>query len=291
MTDLQKILVIDDEIINLKLLSDILRTSAKVHVAKSGAQGIKKAIRYQPDLILLDINMKEMDGFETLKRLKSEPITESIPVIFVSAMTDYDHEEKGLRLGATDYIFKPFYAGIVKARVSVHLELIKQREQLELMASSDFLTKLANRRRYDNVLKKEWIRAQELEQPLSLVIFDIDDFKQFNDRYGHSAGDELLIVTASMLTKNFSKQGFLVSRFGGEEFTVVMPNTEREAACNLVNACLTDVEHETGITLSAGAITCVPSDTYSINQLFSLADEALYKSKLSGKNQLNWVEI
>ncbi|EKK9985785.1 diguanylate cyclase [Vibrio vulnificus] len=290
MNHLPKILVIDDEIINLQVLSDILRGTAQVHVAKSGLQGIKKAIRYQPNLILLDINMNEMDGFETLKRLKSEPITEVIPVIFVSGMTDYDHEEKGLLLGATDYIFKPFYAGIVKARVAVHLELIKQREQLELMASSDFLTKLANRRRYDTVLKKEWIRAKELRQPLSLAIFDIDDFKQFNDQYGHSAGDELLIKTASILIESFAQQGFLVSRFGGEEFTVVMPNTERKVAEKFVLGCLKSVEQTVGVTLSAGAVTCLPDNELTIKQLFGFADEALYKSKLAGKNQLNWSE-
>ncbi|EGQ7963638.1 TPA: diguanylate cyclase [Vibrio vulnificus] len=286
-----KILIIDDEIINLQVLSDILRPLATIHVAKSGKQGVRKAIQYQPDLILLDVNMEKMDGFETLKQLKRESVTESIPIIFISAMTDYDHEERGLLLGAADYIFKPFYAGIVKARVSVHLELVKQREQLELLASNDFLTQVANRRRYDIALKKEWLRSKELKTPLSLAIFDIDDFKKFNDEFGHSAGDELLVETAAILKSVFFLNGYLVSRYGGEEFAVIMQNTEQEFASVLVNKCLNKVEEDIGVTFSAGVVTCIPTDDIDVKQFFQFADEELYKSKLSGKNKLSCISV
>ena len=175
--DQQRVLIIDDEKPNLMILSEILRDEVEVILAKDGIQGVDKAVRYQPDLILLDVMMPGMDGFKVIEQLRRDARTSAIPVIFISALADAGHEEQGLMLGACDYVHKPFHSAIILARVRLHLQLTKQRALLEQLAHIDPLTEIANRRRYEEVLLTEWNAASRSHTRLSLVMVDIDNFK------------------------------------------------------------------------------------------------------------------
>ncbi|CAG9295214.1 diguanylate cyclase [Celerinatantimonas diazotrophica] len=286
----QQVLIVDDEVINLKVLSNLLRDEASIILAKSGKQAIRKARELRPDLIILDIKMPEMDGFETLSELHQLPQTAAIPVIFITGLSDEHYEEKGLLLGAADYIFKPFHPGIVKARVHTHLQLVRQRTMLEHLANCDSLTSLANRRYYKKILTREWINAIQNKQPVSLAIFDIDNFKHYNDEFGHDAGDHLLCQVSSILASQFDQEPLLISRFGGEEFVALMPTFGQPKARQLIEQSVKQVSDHTNVTISAGGSSCIPNDTTSSSTLFSKADKALYVAKGRGKNCVVWSE-
>jgi diguanylate cyclase (GGDEF)-like protein len=291
MENSQRILIVDDEIINLKVLSELFRHKVQLTLAKDGRQALRKARETKPDLILLDIRMPGLDGFETLARLRQNESTAHIPVIFISGLDDDSHEEKGLKLGAADYIFKPFKPGIVQARVRTHLKLVQQKKMLERLANSDALTSLANRRQYNEVLNREWSVAVEEKKPITIAIFDIDNFKQFNDRHGHDAGDQLLQQISYLLQEHFHHPRHLVARFGGEEFVVLMPELGREEAFPLIQQCLEQIHQNSEVTLSAGGAACTPIEQLcSRSELFSLADKALYIAKDRGKNCAVWSE-
>lgn len=288
MDSLQRVLIVDDEVMNLRVLSELLREEAAITLAKSGEQALRKAREQVPDLIVLDIKMPEMDGFETLTALRQSAITKQIPVIFISGLNDCNYEERGLLLGAADYIFKPFHHGIVKARVCTHLQLVKQRKMLERLANSDSLTGLANRRHYKQVFDQEVEQSTLSQSPISVAIFDIDNFKRFNDRYGHDAGDRLLQQVSKQLSHHFNHPRFLVSRFGGEEFVVLMPELYKARAFELVKGCLVEVAESCEITMSAGGVTVLANPDTDDSSLLSLADKALYLAKSRGKNCALW---
>ncbi|PJE55044.1 diguanylate cyclase [Marinomonas polaris] len=297
MTEVQSVLVIDDEKINLKIISDILSDEVSIMLAKSGEQGIRKAIEYKPDLILLDVVMPEMDGFETMARLRHDVRTSAIPVIFITALNDSSHEEKALLMGASDYIQKPLHTNIVQARVRLHLQLVKQRQMLEKLANIDPLTSLANRRKYQDVIEQEWQRAITHQGCLSLLVIDIDNFKQYNDCYGHATGDKVLQQVAMVLAKQALDKG-LVARYGGEEFVILLPDHSQEDAVEVARLCMQGVEalnlaysHEDfsgKVTVSVGGTTKLPNLSCSSDDLFNTADEMLGLAKKSGKNKILW---
>ncbi|CAK0769786.1 hypothetical protein WCLP8_4420002 [uncultured Gammaproteobacteria bacterium] len=156
----QKILIVDDVPANIKVLSAVLRTDYEIFVATCGTDALDLARDEAPDLILLDVMMPEMDGLEVCRRLKADPATRDIPVIFVSAMSEVEDETAGLELGGVDYFIKPINPPIVKARIRIHLELKHKRELLEQLSLNDGLTGIANRRRFDETLDCEWRRCQ-----------------------------------------------------------------------------------------------------------------------------------
>ncbi|WP_111636596.1 GGDEF domain-containing response regulator [Marinomonas shanghaiensis] len=293
----QRVLVIDDEKINLKIIGDMLNDDVHIIMAKSGEQGIRKAIEYQPDLILLDVVMPEMDGFETMSRLRHNVQTSAIPVIFITALNDASHEEKALLMGASDYIQKPLHTNIVQARVRLHLELVKQRKLLEELANIDPLTALANRRKYQDVIADEWQNAIHNHRCISLLVIDIDNFKQYNDCYGHATGDTVLKQVAAVLANQVADKG-LVARYGGEEFVIVLPGYSQEASIEIARYCMQDVEslnlvysHEEfsgKVTVSVGGATKVPTTKCDIDDFFNMADEMLGVAKKSGKNKILW---
>ena len=294
----QRVLIIDDEKINLKFLSHILRNELDVTLAKSGKQGIRKALEVAPDLILLDIRMPDMDGFETLKALKNDLRTNTIPVILISSLDTPQNEEKGLLLGANDFIYKPFNVAVVQARIRLQLQLAKQTKMLESLAHIDALSSLANRRKYQEVSNAEWIRCQQQGSHLSLIVLDIDNFKQYNDYHGHSAGDRLIQQIAQVLSTRFLGVKKLVARYGGEEFVALLSDCSKEHALELVQEVVVAIEElglfyqesiDSGcVTISAGGATCIPDHTLNIDKLFTLADKALYAAKRKGKNQAQW---
>ncbi|UTV99679.1 diguanylate cyclase [Marinomonas rhizomae] len=300
MPDSLSVLIIDDEVINLQIISDILRDEVGIIMAKSGEQGVRKALEFSPDLILLDVIMPDMDGFETMKRLSQDARTCDIPVIFITALDDIENEEKGLLLGASDYIQKPIHASIIKARVALHLKLINQHRILERLSTIDPLTSLANRRKYEETIRSEWELMGELNETLSLAVIDIDNFKQYNDVYGHAAGDKVLQKVATILDNNFNHNGDLVARYGGEEFVAIMPKTSKKEALLRIKKCIDEV-HEIAticakkdnhvVTISAGVASITPKKDLDFESLFAAADEALYLAKYNGKNQVKWKSV
>jgi diguanylate cyclase (GGDEF)-like protein len=295
-TQKQRVLIVDDQKDNLKILSDILRPDVDIILAHDGEQGFRKACELKPDLILLDVLMPGIDGFEVIRQLKHEARTSAIPVIFITALNDVVHEEKGLLLGACDYINKPFHPVIVKARIQLHLQLARQRLLLEQLAHLDPLTAVANRRKFEQVLSQEWRGAIRTKHPISLVMLDIDNFKLYNDQYGHAAGDRALEQVANTLKAQLKRPYDFIARYGGEEFVLILPDTPALAGLQLLQQCLQavfelQIPHlPTGqvLSFSAGGITLQPSSLDRVETALAQADQMLYRAKHQGKNQVLW---
>lgn len=288
------ILVVDDDVLNVKLLMSILAPEYEVLFALDGRKAVDLAESELPDLILLDVMMPGQNGYQTCRQLKSRPITRDIPVIFISALTEQAEEAMGLSCGAIDYITKPINAAIVKCRVTNHLELKQARDLLQQQARVDSLTGVANRRRFDEFLLQEWRSMQREARPLSLVMIDVDYFKQYNDRYGHALGDACLAQVASALQKQLARPTDLVARYGGEEFVCVLPYTDAAGALyiaeNLRNAVQRlAIAHANSaaaevVTISLGCATTVPGPDQLLSTFMNAADHALYRAKAQGRN-------
>jgi diguanylate cyclase (GGDEF)-like protein len=296
MNALQKVLVADDDAINREVLAELLKPEYTVLLAKDGAQALDRAARHVPDLVLLDVLMPDMDGFEVLRRLRGDPRTADIAVIFVSGMGRPEDEAQGLKLGASDYIAKPFNATVVMARVALHLQMVRQRRMLEHLAHVDGLTELANRRRFDEMFEVELQRARRHGTPLSLALLDIDAFKQYNDHYGHPAGDRALRAVARTAAASVRRPGDLAARYGGEEIVLLMPETDASQARGVADG-LRDalgrlaIPHVASpvapmLTVSIGGATLLPGE--DTTALFAAADAHLYRAKQAGRNHVVW---
>jgi len=294
----QKVLIADDDAINRQVLAELLKPEYTVLLAKNGEQALERAARHAPDLILLDVMMPDLDGYEVLRRLRADPQLEHIAVIFISGLDRPEDEANGLKLGASDYIAKPFNATVVTARVALHLQLVRQRRMLERLAHVDGLTALANRRRFDELYAQEWQRAQRNGWPLSLALLDIDAFKQYNDHYGHPAGDRALRAVARVAAAGMRRPADLAARYGGEELVLLLPDTDAEQARHVVEgigAAIVGLEipHAASpassvLTVSAGGVTLGGHGPESAAELFEAADEHLYRAKQEGRNRVVW---
>jgi diguanylate cyclase (GGDEF)-like protein len=288
-----RLLIVDDHPENILLLMDSIDEDCSVLVAKDGEKALEQARTHLPDLILLDVMMPGMDGFEVCARLKMDERTKGIPVIFITAMREECDEEKGLRLGAIDYIRKPINPSVTRVRIRNHLALRRKTVLLEEFALLDGLTEINNRRWFDEALTREWMRARRSGAPLSLAMLDIDHFKAYNDTYGHAQGDQCLIQVARVLRQGMKRHSDLVARYGGEEFVVLAPETPLDAALALVRE-MTDavadlaIPHSTSpvadhVTITAGVASMVPTRKERAVQLVEEADEALYQAKALGR--------
>jgi len=294
----QTILIVDDERANLIALNNLLKADYHVLPAKNGAQALERVKTESPDLILLDVNMPEMDGHEVCRRLKLQEWTRDIPIVFVTTLDSLENEKKGLLLGALDYISKPFHPPIVKARVKNILTFVLHKKLLEEMAKLDGLTKIPNRRSFEDTLNIEWNRCMRTCDPFSLAILDIDFFKLFNDNYGHSAGDDALRAVATTLFDNAKRSCDTVARYGGEEFVLLLPGTDAEGALALTDKIRSSIEklcipHSYSsvckyVTVSAGGATQVPKAGRSQRDLLKCADNMLYEAKKQGRNIVLW---
>jgi diguanylate cyclase (GGDEF)-like protein len=295
------LLIADDTSTNIELLDAVLGADYEILFATSGAQALELAISQTPDLILLDIMMPEMDGFETCSRLKADQRTAEIPVIFVTALSREAEEARGLEVGAVDFIFKPFSPAVIRARVRNHLELKRQRDILRSLSFRDGLTGLANRRQLDQFLDQEWRRSQRGQTPISLILMDIDYFKSFNDALGHLAGDDCLRRIAQTLETSIHRAGDLIARYGGEEFVCVLPETGQSGAfavAEKVQQLLAQLAlpHPASsvapaVTLSLGVATRIAGNGEKAEELLHDADQALYRAKAEGRNRIVAQEI
>jgi diguanylate cyclase (GGDEF)-like protein len=291
----QTILIVDDTTANIEILSEMLSVDYEVLFATNGEDALEIAFDETPDLILLDILMPNMDGYEVCARLKADPRTRAIPVIFVTSMDQEEDETKGLAVGAIDYLIKPVRPPIVRARVHNHLELKRYRDVLEQMSTTDGLTGVANRRRFDESLEREWNRARRNKTPISLIMQDIDFFKAFNDHYGHLAGDDCLRQVARALAASVRRPSDLVARYGGEEFACLLPDTDANGAAWMANRFIEKMKelhipHASSkaadhVTLSMGVATMTPLVGQPHSELVLRADQLLYEAKRNGRNQ------
>jgi len=291
-----QILVVDDTPTNIQVLNSLLSEKYQVLFATNGRDALTIAKRELPDLILLDIMMPDMDGFTVCKHLKASPETHDIPVIFVTAMGNETDESKGLELGAIDYITKPIVPAIVKIRVDNHIELKRNRDLLKRLSNIDGLTGIANRRLFNEQIEKHWVRAINTGMELSLILFDVDYFKKYNDNYGHLAGDDCLRRIADILSNELNDDSALLARFGGEEFVCILPDTGCEDAKNIANMLREKVyqaripmgysDIADCVTVSGGVATIKPNAKSALNEFINNTDALLYKAKKNGRNQI-----
>jgi diguanylate cyclase (GGDEF)-like protein len=294
-------LVVDDVSANLQVLTGMLKDSGyKVRPVPSGKLALLAAQHHPPDLILLDINMPEMNGYEVCARLKADDKLKGIPVIFISALTEQLDKVTAFTIGGVDYITKPFQMEELHARVETHLKLrrlqieleetnarlAKANGRLEVLAVTDGLTGLKNRRAFQEKLQEEVRRVARYSASLSLLLLDVDHFKQFNDTFGHLAGDSVLRDVARLL-EEISRSTDFVARYGGEEFVILLPNTDKQGSLVLAEKVRKAVERrdwrDRPISVSIGVATMAAANGDGM-ALVKEADAALYYSKKNGRN-------
>lgn len=312
------LLIVDDHLDNVRSLSLLLSNSGyAVRKATSGEMALETIQVAKPDLVLLDVRMPEMNGYEVCQRLKANPATRDIPIIFLSASNDTDDKVQAFNMGGADYVTKPFQAEEVLARVRHQIIILRQQQQLiaqnnqlqqvktdlqqanlelQRIANTDSLTQLANRRCFDESLAQEWQRLRREQQPLSLILCDIDYFKQYNDRHGHPAGDVCLQQVAQVISECIRRPADIVARYGGEEFAIILPNTDEAGAAAIAESiratlqCL-HIPHVSSnaadhVTLSFGLACLVPTSESSYQALISAADISLYQAKQQGRDRI-----
>jgi len=294
------ILIVDDDLSSLMELTGILQPEYKIYTVKDGTSALEKAGESSPDLILLDVIMPDMNGFDVLDELKKSAKTKDIPVIFITGTVDSDDEIKGLAAGAVDYMRKPVNDTLVKLRVRQQIQLINQMRKIEHLSMSDQLTNLPNRRSFELRIDEEWDRASRDRTPVSVLVIDIDNFKNYNDTYGHQQGDAALQALAKVFSQVLKRPGDFAARWGGEEFIVLLSNTDSQGAFDVaeqIRRFTEDMEilasdgRMTKITVSIGVNARAQGHDGTIDDFISRADMALYNAKNKGRNKVCYFEI
>lgn len=300
------VLIVDDDPVIVQSLGRMLDGLGHIRFALSGPQALKLVKEAPPDIVLMDAEMPGMSGYEVCKTLKTDPAFRDIPIIFITGHADDDSELKGLEAGAVDFIGKPPKALLVQARVRAHMQLKLATDALRRSANSDPLTGLANRRVFEAVLEREWDRGRRAGSPVSLLMVDIDHFKQFNDTLGHPEGDRCLTLVAHLIQRLAQRPADEVARIGGEEFVVLLPETDQVGATHVAQRIVEGVA-AMGIAhpaSSVAAVTTVSVGVASVHRipvaergtqegqiqltatdLVREADKALYAAKGSGRNR------
>jgi diguanylate cyclase (GGDEF)-like protein len=306
----QRILLVDDDlVVRAKVSESLEQDGFEVILAKNGDDGIAAYQEYRPDLILVDAVMPILDGFEFCEQLKNlgERLT---PILMITSLDDNDSVDRAFASGATDYITKPINLSILRQRVRNLVrqsyliknqlsELQQANQNLKLLANIDSLTKLSNRRDFDRYIEQEWERMQRSRSPLSLIMCDVDFFKNYNDKYLHPNGDKCLIKVAMALRNTVRRSGDLVARYGGEEFAVILPNTDALGAVSVaekIRLAVKDLQitHESSaiapyVTVSVGVSTIIPTHESEFQTLIDTADRALYQAKSQGRDRVKMI--
>ncbi|HVZ82562.1 MAG TPA: diguanylate cyclase [Terracidiphilus sp.] len=291
-----RILVIDDEKVNFDLLEEMLQGSYVCIFASEGPSALHLASTCLPDVILLDAMMPGMDGFEVLSALKADASTSRIPVIFMTSMEGLDTEIRGFELGAIDYIKKSAPAPLVRARIDNHVALKTAQDELARQAMTDPLTGIANRRQFDQMLRYEYARHARNKTEFSVIMLDIDNFKAFNDSFGHTCGDACIQAVAGAIQKVTARSTDLVARYGGEEFVILLPETSLDAAICLAQK----IQQQIGeLTIVCGGSKVVQAVTASLGvagshhvqgdageSILRHADTQMYAAKVAGRNRV-----
>ncbi|PNV83011.1 MAG: diguanylate cyclase response regulator [Sulfurimonas sp.] len=289
------VLIVDDVPANIAILSDLLKENYKIKVANNGQRALELArAKEKPDLILLDIEMPLMGGYDVCKKLKESSDTKDIHIIFVTAKDGLSDEEHGLKLGAIDYIKKPFHPAIIKIRVKNHITLKLKSDKLEEISMCDSITGISNRRFFDEAFEKKYKETSREKKNLGVIMIDIDYFKFYNDNYGHWKGDECLVKVARAIKRTIKRPSDIASRYGGEEFVVLLKDIDKEGVKKVAEALVhavanLKIEHEHSlaskyVTISAG-VALKETEEISMQELLKKADDELYRAKESGRNR------
>ena len=294
---MDKILVIDDSAVQAEYLRSILKEEYDVTVCNTAREGLAAAKEGCFGLILLDIVMPDMDGFILLRELKETDLTKHIPVIMLTSLSDVQYEERGLLMGAVDYVAKPFSPVIIRARVNTHIQLYHYQMEFKQQAMVDELTGVANRRRYEGESLSKWREAIRFGMPLSICMFDIDKFKLYNDTFGHPAGDQVISAVAKTASSYFQRSMDLFARYGGEEFIAVFVGSDGRNAFEFLKTIRQAVEDlhiphcspvSQWVTVSVGGVSLIPKVGDSYDTYLKLADTMLYDAKRLGRNRVVW---
>jgi diguanylate cyclase (GGDEF)-like protein len=297
------VLLIDDDAFmrrHLRLCLD--REGYEIVEAETGQEGLEIYSRISPDIVLLDAVMPGIDGFECCEKLQTLAGNRQVPILMITGLEDQVSVDRAFTAGATDFVTKPVHFAVLRQRVrrlirqsQLQQELEAANRELLRLVSLDGLTQLANRRRFDEYLNSEWQRMRREQQPLALVLCDIDFFKSYNDTYGHQAGDRCLQQVARTLQSAAQRTTDLVARYGGEEFAILLPNTDVLGAtvvagkiCATISALTiphTSIAVHPTVTLSAGAVSLIPSARIGSDAFVAVADKALYRAKAQGRNR------
>ena len=307
---LQRILLVDDDlVVRAKVSESLEQDGFEVILAKNGNDGIAAYQEHRPDLILVDAVMPILDGFEFCEQLKNlgERLT---PILMITSLDDNESVDRAFASGATDYITKPINLPVLRQRVrnlvrqsqlikNQLTELQRANQDLKLLANLDSLTKLSNRRGFDDYIEKEWDRMKRIKAPLSLIMCDVDFFKHYNDRYLHPNGDKCLVKVAMSMRSTVRRSGDLVARYGGEEFAIVLPNTDALGAVSVgenVRSAIKGLQitHEASavcpyVTISVGVSTIIPNSENDFHALINAADRALYQAKSQGRDRVTMI--
>lgn len=317
-----KVLLVDNNIENLMKIEALLK---KLYItvlkAQSGEEALRYMISHEMFLVIMAVEMENMDGFQTAEMMRKDQNIKNIPIIFVtSANKERQYIFKGYQLGAVDYLFKPIDPVIITSKVKVFMdmykknyllkvktdllerkleELIQLREsnyELERLSFYDSLTGISNRRRFDEILDIEWKRALRERKEISLIMIDVDNFKCYNDNYGHTFGDESLRKVASAINYTVQRSSDLVARYGGEEFVALLPSTSNKGAIEIAEKIrksieLLNIKHEYSdisdkLTVSLGVNSVVPNISKCKIEFIEQADRALYSAKSKNKNKV-----
>jgi len=309
------LIIDDDSFMRLQLRQAMQQEGFGVKVVNDGQEGLAAYQELNPDLILLDAMMPVMDGFTCCRQLQNLPGGDRTPVLIITGLDDQASVDQAFAAGATDFVTKPIHWPVLRQRVRRALreaqlsqelakanqelqranqKLQRANQELQRLAIVDSLTQIANRRRFDEYLEQEWQRLSREQIPLSLILCDVDFFKDYNDTYGHQAGDHCLQQIAQALSLAATRPADLVARYGGEELVVVLPHTliggalqvaddirQRVRALEIVHA-KSAISHY--ITLSIGIAEVIPSLQGGPEALIAAADQALYQAKAGGRD-------
>lgn len=318
MNDELNILLVDDDASAIAVLGRILAGFGRLRFATSGGDALRLAREDIPTLVLLDIEMPGLSGFDVCTAMKEDPLLRDVPVIFITSHNDTAQEVAGLSLGAVDFISKPPTPPLVQARVRTQLNVKRLADALRDAATLDGLTGIANRRRFDDEMPRECLRADRSRTPLGALMIDVDHFKAYNDHYGHPAGDAVLRAVADALRLATRRPGDLLARYGGEEFVLLAPDTDRHGVMDVATRMVANIDalaipHDASpiadhITISIGAsaydVSCnrwTPLATESRGgrpmmaalerDLLAAADRALYIAKRTGRRRASFVAL
>lgn len=290
-----RILIVDDAMENIQILHQALQDEHDVLFAMNGAKALHIAQHQLPDLILLDAVMPDIDGYAVCATLRASEVTRDIPIIFVTALKTPEDETRALEAGAADFISKPVNAAVVRARVRTQLTVKFQSDALRELTLTDGLTGVANRRAFDERLETEWRRCARAQVPIALILVDIDHFKNFNDAYGHQAGDACLQQAGNAMRRAAMRPQDMLARYGGEEFAILLPYEDIGGAEAVARKVLDEIAqlaipHEYSsvgprLTVSMGVASITPSERIESAALVRGADALLYEAKASGRNR------
>jgi diguanylate cyclase (GGDEF)-like protein len=310
-SDELKVLIVEDSKVTLKVLTTYLeRMGITPLKSETGAMAIDIYHRERPDIILLDAQLPDIDGFDVALKIRAlEKPDDWTAIIFLTSMAKDEDLARGIEVGGDDYLMKPISEVVLKAKVramhrlvEMQRSLVKVTQQLneanlalQRLSATDGLTGIANRRMYDELSEREWRRCERMNKPFALVMIDVDNFKLFNDKYGHQTGDECLKKVADQVGRAAPRATDLAARYGGEEFILVLGETDADGAKWIANRLRQQVSElniphyateSRHVTISCGVASIVPDGQHSLEVLLKSADHALYQAKKAGRDQV-----